>query len=341
MRIFFNSRGLVVRLLLSFCLFFSLLSYSVAAQNAEYGHISVGGAVKNPGTFSIARLQEMPSFLLKDLYLIKERENCSDADELLSVSSYRGVLLRDLLLEAGLKYSRKWEPGVFIRVRGIDGKEVVFSFGEIFYSSVGRSVLLAYEQDKNPLSFKHGGGRLLVGTDVRSGRTIDEVSEVIVERVDVTMHAYDDKAKKVVRPTTNHFTILDHKTGKSIQIGPDDLNALPSVHFSEAVMTGDCEGFGGIFSFDGPPLKRVLDSIGIKDISTDYARYVLVASEDGFCATFSIGELYNSRLGDNIIIALNKEGKLLDMKHGFATSVVREDCTGGRSVKRIHRIEIF
>ncbi len=338
---FFVTRGFRFCSLLGFCLCFSLLSHSVPAKAAADGRIAVHGAIKNSRAFSVDQLREMPSLLLKDLYLLKERKNCEDKDELLSVSSYRGVLLRDILLKTGLKYTRKWEPGVFIRVRGVHGKEVVFSFGEIFYSSIGRSVLLAYEKNGKALSLKKGGGELIVGTDVRAGRSIGEVCEITVERVDVKMLAYKDKKKKFVRPTTEHFTILDHKTEKSVELGPDDLKALPQVHIPEAVMAGDCEGFRGVYAFDGPPLKLVLKAIGIQGCQAGYDRFVLVASEDGFCSTFSMGELFNSRLSDNIIIALKKEGSPLDEKRGFATSVVREDSIGGRSVKRIHRIEIY
>lgn len=54
-----------------------------------------------------------------------------------------------------------------------------------------------------------------------------------------------------------------------------------------------------------------------------------------------MGELYNSRLSDNIVIAYEKDGKTLDEKDGFAMSVVKEDSTGGRSVKRIQKIDIY
>ena len=36
-----------------------------------------------------------------------------------------------------------------------------------------------------------------------------------------------------------------------------------------------------------------------------------------------------------------EEALIVDAKDGFAMSVVREDSTGGRSVKRIYKMEVF
>jgi DMSO/TMAO reductase YedYZ molybdopterin-dependent catalytic subunit len=71
-----------------------------------------------------------------------------------------------------------------------------------------------------------------------------------------------------------------------------------------------------------------------------YNRYVLISSDDGYCATFSFGELFNSRLGDQVVIATVKDGKPLSPADGFAMSITGEDSTGGRSVRRIKKIEV-
>jgi DMSO/TMAO reductase YedYZ molybdopterin-dependent catalytic subunit len=321
------------------CLFqFSVLADSFAAT---LNTIRIKGAVEHPQVVTLSDFQGMPSFYLKDVYLIEEKTTTDQKDKLISVASYRGVLLRDLLLRAEMTFKRKWEPGVFIRVKNDDGKETVFSFGEIFYSSIGRSVLLANEKNGNPMTFQNGCAELIVATDVRAGRRVTNVTEITVDRVNVEMNAYNDKQNNVKRPATNDFTLLDHLSNRSQKMGLSELKNLPGTYIPAAVMAGDCEGFRGIYSFKGTPLKYLLASIGIKDFQIDYNRYVLVASEDGFCTTFSMGELFNSRLSDNIVIAYERDEKPLSENVGFALSVVREDSMGGRSVKRIHRIEIF
>lgn len=302
--------------------------------------ISVKGAVKHEKDFTLSELKALPSFYLKDVYLINEKENCANDEKLESLGSYRGVLLRDLLLDAGLEFTRKWEPGVYIRVKNRN-KEVTFSFGELFYSSIGRSAIIAYEKNGKELDTDAGIGQLIIHTDLRAGRSLKGLTEIIVERVDVEMKAYDDKQEGYIRPPTETFTLLDKKNGINRQINLENLKSLAPMSIPHALMAGDCEGFGGIYSFEGTPLRQLLEDSGFNGCNFDYSRYLLVESEDGFCATFSIGELFNSRLSDNIIIAYIKNNNLLSAKDGFAMSVVREDSTGGRSVKRIYKIEIF
>jgi DMSO/TMAO reductase YedYZ molybdopterin-dependent catalytic subunit len=332
-----------MRIALSFMFLFScLLGCSERpAPGDSSGTLSVSGAVEDPRVFSITDLRELDSFYLKDVYLVKEKGKCTGEEELLSVGSYRGILLRDLLLECGMEFTRKWEPGVFIRARGGDLQEVVFSFGEIFYSSIGRSVLLAYEKDGKPISFSGGCGELIVSTDIRAGRRIAGITSILVDRVDVEMLAYKDKEESRVRPPTTQFSMLDHRTGQTMEVGPEILEGHYAVTIPAAILAGECEGFGGICSFWGTSLKDLLETFGITGCPAPYNRYVLVASEDGFCAVFSMGELFNSRLGDHIVIAYEKNDALLNEEDGFAMSVVGEDSTGGRSVKRIQRIEVF
>lgn len=303
--------------------------------------LSVTGEVKTPMDLSLSELVQMGSLYIKDVLLIKEKTGCTGPEELISGSSYRGILLKDILLKAGMKFTRKWEPGVFIRVKGSNQEDVVFSFGEIFYSSIGRSVLIAYEQNSRPMDFKNGAGSLIVTTDVRAGRFIAEVREVIVERVNVVMKAYDDKKEKIVRTATSELIISDHQTQQTTKITLQSLLQFPVIRLPFAVMAGDCEGFRGIYAFEGTLLKDILIPAGVNPCRPDYRRYALVSSEDGFCATFSMGELFNSRLNNNIMIAYKRDGNILNASDGFAMSVVGEDNLGGRSVKRIQRIEIF
>jgi len=312
-------------------------------QNA-YGAtavIQVRGAVINPLELSLGDLKNMSPFHVNGVVRIEEKKTAAKSDEQGVTDDYRGVLLRDVLEKAGMKFVRKFEPGVYIRVRGGTNQEAVFSFGEIFYSSSGRSILLSYEKSGRPINPNEGVAELVVTTDVRAGRFIKDVREIIVERVDIPLAAYDDKEKNVIRPPSTSLSIIDRRTRKTKEFGKADLDALPKITIHNALMAGDCEGFNGIHTFEGSLLRSVLEWFGLSWADRDYSRSVVISSEDGFCATFSLGELFNSRLDNNIIIAGKKNGVLLDAKSGFAVSVVGEDRMGGRSVKRIHRIEIY
>jgi hypothetical protein len=320
---------------LLFCL--PILSLFAADEpKSQPTTIVIEGEVETELLLSPADIQAMPPFVIRDVPVIPERVRDRKDEELVTQTTFQGVLLRDLLYKAGMKYKRKWEPGVVIRIRNADNKDVVFSFGEIFYSSVGRSVLVAFERDAKPIP-----PTLVVATDIHNGRMMANVSEITIRRVDVELLAYEDKAKNVVRPPTSEFTLLDTVSRKQRVIKPADLKALPVTHIPAAVMIGECEGFHGIHSLDGVPLATLLrQSLVIPD-PAPYDRYVLISSDDGYCATYSFGELFNSRLGDQILIATIKDGNPLSSIDGFAMSVTGEDSTGGRSVKRIKKIEVY
>jgi DMSO/TMAO reductase YedYZ molybdopterin-dependent catalytic subunit len=300
--------------------------------------LAIHGDVAKPLSLSLTELNSLPRFQLSRVALLQEKKNSSDPEKLLSVANYRGILLRDLLEQAEILHTRKWEPSVFVRVRGGDGKEDVFSFGEIFYSSIGRSILLATEKDGSPLSPAEGVGQLIVSTDLRGGRWMTGVKDIQVERVNVQLKAYDDLAKDVVRPPTASLSFKDSRGSSQLRLA--DLRALPAVHIPAAVMVGDCEGMRGVFSFKGARLRDVLALRGAAWNPAMAGHYAFICSDDGFCATFSFGELFNSRLDNNIVIAYEKDGKLLGPDDGFARSVTAEDSTGGRSVRRISYVEV-
>lgn len=308
-----------------------------AAKNApaQDGSIFVNGDVLEELLLSPADLKTMPPFFIENVPVIPERVRDGKDLDRVSQTHFRGVLLRDLLHRAGMKHKRKWEPGVVIRVLGQGGKEVAFSFGEIFYSSTGRSILVAYEKNGKPCP-----PTLVVATDIHDGRMMDGLSEVRVSRVAVELLAYDDKDNKVTRPPTKELVLRDVQGGKSATIRKADLEALPQTHIPAAVMIGDCEGYHGIHTLDGPALAAVLQKHLAVPNPAPYDRYVLVTSNDGYAAVYSLGELFNSRMGNQVVIAVRKDGAPLSPADGFAMSVTGEDSTGGRSVRRIEKIEV-
>lgn len=335
MHLVFNRKNWILFLLTAFSLLFFL-----AESRASEKTISVHGAVKTPLHLSIEDIRSFPEFHINAVPVLKEKQNASDDETLVEVADYTGVLLRDVLEKAGMKYKRKFEPAVYIRVLGAQNKEVVFSFGEIFYSSIGRSTLLAYSNGK---IFGSGKNRLelVVSNDTRNGRHIPSVSEIIVERADIEMKVYEERKKNIIQPPTSSFQITDKRTGKSRTVTMEDFTDLPLLQVRNKVQVGDCEGFHGVSSYEGVSLPALLEKLQVIAFPRQYDRFIAVSSKNGFCATFSIGELFNSRLENNIIIAFKKNGQKLGDEEGFAMMVVPEDSTGGRSVKRISNMYIY
>jgi hypothetical protein len=327
----------------SFFLVILLLALSVITMaltadddQAARAVINVTGEVHTELSLTVADVQSMQPFIIPEVPLIPERVRDGEDRELVSQTTFRGILLRDILLRAGMKHELKWEPGTYITVRNGKNREVVFSFGEIFYSSIGRSVLVAYERNAKPCPLT-----IVVATDIHDGRMMPDVAEILVSRVNIELLAYDDRANEIVRPPSTEFTLVDKFSNKQRIIKPDDLKSLPTAHVPAAVLIGDCEGFHGIHTLDGVPLSTLLKRFLTIPNPAPYNRYVLISSGDGYCATYSFGELFNSRLGNQVVIATIKDGKPLPSTDGFAMSVTGEDSTGGRSVKRIEKIEVY
>lgn len=328
-----NFASIVTPVLLLAALFSGAVSGPAALSQEPV--LRVQGEVLTRLSLSLGDIKALPAFFLPGVPVISEQARREKDGGSAIQTSFRGVLLRDLLLKAGMKHSRKWEPGVYVRARAGDGRETAFSFGEIFYSSIGRSLLVAYERDARPCPLT-----LVVGTDVYDGRMLAGVSDITVARVELELLAYDDKDNQVVRPPSTQFVLVDTAAGSQWVIKPADLRALPTVHLPAVVLIGECEGFHGIHSLDGVPLAVLLKHYLKVPDPAPYHGIVVVSSDDGYCATFSFGELFNSRLGRQAVIAMVKDGRPLSPADGFAMSACGEDSTGGRSVRRIHRIEV-
>jgi hypothetical protein len=156
-------------LLPTFVLFLFLANCHVE-NNAFQETISVHGAVKKEINLNIHDMQSLPEFHINAVSVLEEKQNPSEDEELIEEADYAGVLLRDILEKAGMKYKRKFEPAVYIRVLGNENEEVVFSFGEIFYSCIGRSTLLAYLKNGKTFGSRENRVELIVSNDVRNGR---------------------------------------------------------------------------------------------------------------------------------------------------------------------------
>lgn len=318
-----------------------VLLLPLAESHAFQKTISVHGAVKNPLKLSIEDIRAFPEFHINAVPVLKEKQAPSKDEKFIEVADYGGVLLRDILEKAGMKYKRKFEPAVYIRVRGKENEEAVFSFGEVFYSSIGRSTLLAYRKNNKIFGSKDNRLELIVCNDLRNGRQIPSVKEIIVERADIEMKVYKEKKKSITQPPTSSIKITDKSTGQSRTVTMEDLIDLPPIKIRNKVQVGDCEGFHGVYSYEGVSFSALLEKLKLIEYPRQFGRYIAVSSKNGFCATFSMGELFNSRLENNIIIAFKKGGQWLGPEEAFAMMVVPEDNTGGRSVKRISYMHIY
>ena len=96
-------------------------------------------------------------------------------------------------------------------------------------------------------------------------------------------------------------------------------------------------------NFRGVRLTDVINHVGI-DLAghKDGRRMVVVArATDGYVATFSWNELYNTAIGKDVLVAWDKDGKPLDAREGRLLLISGQDIkTGPRHVRNLSGIEI-
>ncbi len=93
----------------------------------------------------------------------------------------------------------------------------------------------------------------------------------------------------------------------------------------------------------GVPLDRLLDAAGPAFVQrTDFKRVAIVAeSRDGYRALFSWNELFNSALGEGVLVAWDCDEAPLGGNAGpFALVSLHDRATGPRYVQRLAGIEL-
>ena len=96
-------------------------------------------------------------------------------------------------------------------------------------------------------------------------------------------------------------------------------------------------------SFRGVRLTDVIDAVGLKlDGHKDGRRMVIVArGSDGYLVTFSWNELYNTAIGQEVLVAWERDGAPLPAHEGQLLLVSGKDIrTGPRRVRNLAEIEV-
>lgn len=93
--------------------------------------------------------------------------------------------------------------------------------------------------------------------------------------------------------------------------------------------------------YQGVPLKELLERAGLKpDRRKIRKAIVLLTAKDGYQASFSWGELYNSALGDGVIVMLRERNdELLDTDGLPGLRSLQDTRSGPRHVRWLTRIE--
>ncbi len=128
-----------------------------------------------------------------------------------------------------------------------------------------------------------------------------------------------------------------------LRLTKDQLNTLKRVDFTEN-RTVEQDGKSVVLSirYQGILLKQLLDQAGLKpDRRAIRKAVILLTAQDGYQASFSWGELFNSQLGDGVVVILRQNADDLLEKDGFATLRSLQDIRPGpRHVRWLNKIEV-
>lgn len=123
-----------------------------------------------------------------------------------------------------------------------------------------------------------------------------------------------------------------------------DLQALARRDYTDTrTVTQDGKQAQLAIRYQGVPLKELLDRAGLKPDRREIRKaVVLLTAKDGYQASFSWGELYNSALGDGVILVLRQDAtELLEADGLPALRSLQDLRSGPRHVRWVTRIDVL
>jgi len=308
-----------------------------AAENkpAAPSVLTISGIVKNPQRLTLGDLGRLQTVTV-------QANEVDRQGRFHGVFQHRAVPLRTLLDIAHIQKETSdfAKPvDVAIRIRDRQGRQVVLSWGEVYYSNPAQvvialsadPVLPRHPDDKAQLATfnrRVGLPKLLVTGDFYTERYLEDL--VSIEVID--LHP-DIRTDRSVRPYSGSFRI-DGVVGRPLEL--KDLSRHPQIEVHKKVFGGG-RGFQGLHRYRGVPLVNLLEQAGVRP---DLDKAVLVSAPDGYRALFAMGELFLSPEGRRIIVATAKNGENFKDPGGKFTMIVPDELTDDRDVQAVARIEV-
>lgn len=143
-------------------------------------NVRISGAVKAPRQFDVAALKKLTARNSGPMDVV-----CASGAIVGKVANFRGARLTDVLDAVGLNLDgHKDGRRMVVVARATDGYVVTFSWNELYNTSIGRDVLVAWEKDGKPLDAREGQLLLISGQDIKTGpRHVRWLSNIEVVRM--------------------------------------------------------------------------------------------------------------------------------------------------------------
>ena len=142
--------------------------------------LRISGAVENPLQLSVDDLRKFPPQKINEIPMV-----CQSGANLGNKENLKGVLLKDILEKAAVvsKEHNDVKKMVLIATAS-DGYKVVFSWTEVFNSSIGDGVIVFFEKDGLPLTDDEGRIAMISTKDTRTGpRHVKWLQSVEVRKI--------------------------------------------------------------------------------------------------------------------------------------------------------------
>ncbi len=328
-----------------------LLVCSIAAAmdhaSAPQQVMTITGEVKNPLKLTVGELSRFQSVEIQLNEVGRDRQ-------FHGVYLHQAVPLRTLLDMAEIiKQDQifKKKTDLAIRVTGASGKQVVLSWGEIYYSNAAEYAIAFAASAVKPMMTEarclkcHGPEiyqsaleqyarpaqlpKLLIRSDFYTERCLEGVT-----RIEVIDLYPDIKVDRKVKLQSNEVLITG-AVEKELKVCC--IKKYPQIEVRKKVV-GVHMGYHGLHTYVGTPLVALLEAAGV---GNDLTKAVMVSSVDGYRAIFSLGELFLADKGQRIILAKRDNGKLLKGQRGGKFRViVPHELVDDRDVSAVDRIEV-
>jgi hypothetical protein len=141
-----------------------------ACQGGYSSQFTITGEVNNPATYDKVSLGRLPHSIVNVTFLTKNGSQSS---------SFRGVLLWNLLKTAGIKSDRTRRGRFeYVEITATDCYQVVVALAELDPNFGGEQVLVADSQNDSPLGHDTGFARLIVPNDKFGGRDTFSINKI-------------------------------------------------------------------------------------------------------------------------------------------------------------------
>jgi hypothetical protein len=261
---------------------------------------------------------------------------------------YRGVPLRSILETARIQKKRKnFFKGIdlALAVRNKAGKQVLLSWGEIFYRNPATIVIATSAQPimphgdckachdaeftkrwLAPLHRKVGFPKLVVTSDTWSDRSLDHVTEI--EVVDLKPDLTSQKVENLQSP---EFEI----SGLGLtSVTVKDLSSFHRIR-NRVSTVGEGKGYHGTHDVSGASFKTVVEQQAPKpDLNSAF----LISAPDGYRSILSFGEVFLSPAGERILLVDTIDNEPIK-ENGKFIMMPPDDVMADRWIKAVSKIE--